>query len=102
MQSQDKEVLETILKAIVTQPEKVEVKRTTDEMGVLLSVKLGEDDAGIVIGKAGRGIQAIRTVMNSVGRRSQARVNVKLDVPDRPPSGDRPDRPARRGLDDIL
>lgn len=101
MQSQDKEVLETILKAIVTQPEKVEVKRTTDEMGVLLSVKLGEGDAGIVIGKAGRGIQAIRTVMNSVGRRSQARVNVKLDVPDRP-SGDRPDRPARRGLDDIL
>ena len=96
MQSQDKEVLETILKAIVTQPEKVEVTRTVDEMGVLLSVRLSDDDAGIVIGKAGRGIQAIRTVMNFVGRRSQARVNVKLDVPDRP----REDRPARRGSGD--
>ncbi|MFA5232103.1 MAG: KH domain-containing protein [Candidatus Paceibacterota bacterium] len=96
MQSQDKEVLETILKAIVTQPEKVEVTRTVDEMGVLLSVRLGDDDAGIVIGKAGRGIQAIRTVMNFVGRRTQARVNVKLEVPDRP----RGDRPARNGSGD--
>jgi hypothetical protein len=98
MQSQDKEVLETILKAIVTQPEKVEVIRTVDEMGVLLSVRLGEDDAGIVIGKAGRGIQAIRTVMNFVGRRTQARVNVKLEVPDRP----RGDRPVHRDSGDDL
>jgi len=98
MQLQDKEVLETILQAVVTQPEKVEVARTGDEMGVLLSVKLGEGDAGMVIGKAGRGIQAIRTIMNAVGRRSQARVNVKLDVPDRP----REDRPTRRGSGDDL
>jgi len=96
MQLQDKEVLETMLQAIVTQPEKVEVSRSVDEMGVLLTVKLGEGDAGMVIGKAGRGIQAIRTVMNAVGRRSQARVNVKLDVPDRP----REDRQARRGSGD--
>lgn len=93
MQLQDKEVLETMLQAIVSQPEKVEVDRSVDEMGVLLKVKLGDGDAGMVIGKAGRGIQAIRTVMNAVGRRSQARVNVKLEVPDRP----REDRPTRKG-----
>jgi uncharacterized protein len=96
MQLQDKEVLETMLQAIVTQPEKVEVSRSVDEMGVLLAVKLGDGDAGMVIGKAGRGIQAIRTVMNAVGRRSQARVNVKLEVPDRP----REDRPAHKGSGD--
>ena len=83
MESQDKEVLETILKAIVTQPEKVLVTRTTDEMGVLLTVKLGEGDAGVVIGNQGQSINAIRSVINIVGRKNQAKVNVKLDVPER-------------------
>ena len=83
MESQDKEELETILKAIVNQPEKVLVTRTTDEMGVLLTVKLGEGDAGVVIGKQGQSINAIRSVINIVGRKNQAKVNVKLDVPER-------------------
>jgi len=82
MESQDKAVLETILKAIVNQPEKVAVTRTTDEMGVLLTVKLGEGDAGVVIGKQGQNINAIRNVINIVGRKNQAKVNVKLDVPE--------------------
>ncbi|MCK9197057.1 MAG: KH domain-containing protein [Syntrophales bacterium] len=58
--------------------------RHVDEMGVLLSAKLGEGDAGIVIGKEGRAIKAIRSVMNLVGRRSKARVSVRLNVPDLP------------------
>lgn len=82
MESQDKAVLETILKAIVSQPEKVSVNRTTDEMGVLLTVKLGKGDAGVVIGKKGQSINAIRSVINIVGRKNQAKVNVKLDVPE--------------------
>ncbi len=81
---QDQNLLETILRAIVNHPEQVEVTRHVDEMGVLLSAKLGEGDAGIVIGKEGRAIKAIRSVMNLVGRRSKARVSVRLDVPDLP------------------
>ncbi|OGE89822.1 MAG: hypothetical protein A3J07_00420 [Candidatus Doudnabacteria bacterium RIFCSPLOWO2_02_FULL_49_13] len=81
---QDQNLLETILRAIVNHPEQVEVTRHVDEMGVLLSAKLGEGDAGIVIGKEGRAIKAIRSVMNLVGRRSKARVSVRLNVPDLP------------------
>lgn len=81
---QDQSLLEEILRAIVTYPEKIEVSRHVDEMGVLLSVKLDQSDAGIVIGKDGRAIKAIRSVMNLVGRRSKARVSVRLDVPDMP------------------
>lgn len=81
---QDQNLLETILKAIVNHPEQVQVTRHVDEMGVLLSAKLGEGDAGVVIGKEGRAIKAIRSVMNLLGRRSKARVSVRLDVPDMP------------------
>ncbi len=83
---QDQNLLEMILRAIVSQPEQVEVTRHVDEMGVLLSAKLGEGDAGVVIGKDGRAIKAIRSVMNLVGRRSKARVSVRLEVPDLPRS----------------
>lgn len=85
---QDQNLLETILRAIVNHPEQVEVTRHVDEMGVLLSAKLGEGDAGIVIGKEGRAIKAIRSVMNLVGRRSKARVSVRLNVPDLPRNAD--------------
>lgn len=81
---QDQSLLESILRAIVNHPDEVQVIRHVDEMGVLLSAKLGEGDAGVVIGKDGRAIKAIRSVMNLVGRRSKARVSVRLDVPDLP------------------
>ncbi|MCC6405509.1 MAG: KH domain-containing protein [Candidatus Yanofskybacteria bacterium] len=81
---QDQNLLESILRAIVNHPDEVQVTRHVDEMGVLLSAKLGEGDAGVVIGKDGRAIKAIRSVMNLVGRRSKARVSVRLDVPDLP------------------
>ena len=83
---QDQNLLEAILQAIVTYPEQVQVTRHVDEMGVLLSVKLGEGDAGIVIGKSGLAIKAIRSVMNLVGRRNKARISVRLDVPNLPRS----------------
>lgn len=79
-----KELLEAILKALVSEPEKVKVTKTVDEMGVLLSVQLGEEDAGLVIGRQGKTIQAIRIVIGAIGMRTRARVNIKLDVPERP------------------
>lgn len=81
---QDQEILESILTAIVNHPEQVRVTRNVDELGVLLSVKLGEGDAGVVIGKEGRAIKAIRSVMNLVGYKNRAHINVRLDVPDMP------------------
>lgn len=80
------ELLETIIKEIVSQPEKVEVTKTIDEMGVLIVVKVGEGDAGLTIGREGKTIQAIRTIMAVVGAKNRARLNVKLDVPQRGPS----------------
>ena len=75
-------VLETIIKALVRNPDQVEVVKTRDDMGILLSVKLADGDAGRVIGKKGMLIDSIRRVIRSVGRTEEARVNVKLDVPE--------------------
>ena len=49
----DKEFVEYIVKQIVNKPDKVEVSRRTDEMGVLLEVKVDPEDMGLLIGRAG-------------------------------------------------
>lgn len=81
MQGSDAVLLETIIKALVENPDFVRVNRKVDEMGVLLTVNLNEKDAGAVIGKDGSTIQSIRKIMKIVGMKNNARINVKLDVP---------------------
>ena len=63
MEAQDKQFLETIVKQIVSNPEDVNVERTVDEMGVLLTLKINPADMGYVIGRKGQTAQAIRTLL---------------------------------------
>lgn len=92
MQEQDTALLEQMIKAFVDEPEKVAVERKVDEMGVLLLVKLDEKDAGLVIGKSGRTITAIKEIMWAIGKKNNARYNIKLDVPEDKRGGKRPPR----------
>lgn len=77
----DTEFLEGMVKGLVDNPKDVEVKRTVDEMGVLMSLKVNEYDMGRVIGKTGTTIAAIRTLTRVFGmkdRLDMKRINIKL------------------------
>ena len=50
---QDQQFLEYVIKALVDHPEEVKVKRTVDEMGVLLTLAVNKEDMGKVIGRSG-------------------------------------------------
>jgi len=89
MQDQDKAFLEMIIKAIVGNPDKVQVDRTVDEMGVLLTLKVDPSDMGYVIGRKGQTAQAVRTLLKIVGAKNNARVNLKIYDPE---GGNRPRR----------
>lgn len=75
------EVLENILKALVTQPDKVNIERKIDEMGVLLTVKTHPHDVGLVIGKKGSMIKALRFIVKAIGLKNHAHVNIKIEEP---------------------
>lgn len=75
------EFLENILKALVNHPDDVKVERTVDEMGVLLTIKVNPADVGIIIGRKGSTIQAIRTLVKIVGLKNRARINLKVEQP---------------------
>lgn len=82
----DQEFLEYVVKALVDNPEEVKVGREVDEMGVLLTLTVGQDDMGKIIGRSGNTAKAIRTLLRVVGMKNNARVNLKINEPDGSPA----------------
>lgn len=73
-----KELLEYIVKQIVSRPEEVEVSETTSGNNVDLVVKVAEDDLGAVIGKSGKVANSIRSVVRTSAKKFNKRVNIKF------------------------
>ena len=78
----DKEFVEYVVKALVDNPDDVQVERTLDERGVLLTLKLNPADMGYVIGRQGQTARALRTLLRVVGSRNDARLNLKIEEPE--------------------
>lgn len=78
----DQEFLEFVVKSIVENPDKVEVDRKVDEMGVLLTLKVASQDMGLIVGRQGSTAKAIRSLLRIVGIRNNARVNLKIEEPE--------------------
>ncbi len=78
----DLEFVKYIVKGIVGNPDKVEISRQVDEMGVLLSVKVDPSDMGILIGRQGATAKAIRLLARIVGMKNNARVNLRIIEPE--------------------
>ena len=82
MAEADQAFVEYVVKAIVDNPDKVEIKRTVDERGVLLELTVDPDDMGKIIGKAGATAKSIRTLLRVLGAKSDARFNLKIIEPE--------------------
>jgi uncharacterized protein len=78
----DKEFLEMVVKALVDNPQDVVIDRTVDEMGVLLTLSVSQQDMGKIIGRSGNTAKAIRTLLRVVGMKHNARVNLKINEPE--------------------
>ena len=78
----DQQFLEYVVKALADNPEDVKITRTVDEMGVLLTLSVNQDDMGKVIGRSGATAKAIRTILRVVGMKNDARVNLKIEEPE--------------------
>ena len=72
------EVLETIAKALVDNPDDVSVKEVQGEQSVILELRVNKDDMGKVIGKQGRIAKAIRTVVKAAASREDKHVVVEI------------------------
>jgi len=82
MPQADQEFVETVVKAIVDNPNDVKTDRSVDEMGVLIELTVNPEDMGKIIGKEGRTAKSIRTLLRVLGAKNNARVNLKIVEPE--------------------
>lgn len=73
-----KELIEGIAKALVDNPDSVEVEEIVDGKDVLLKLKVEDSEMGKVIGKKGRIAKSMRTVLKSVSNKKK--VNASLEI----------------------
>lgn len=90
----DVQFLEYVVKALVSHPEDVKIKRTVDEMGVLMTLDVNPDDMGKVIGRSGNTAKAVRILLRVMGMKNNARINLKINEPAGPTGGMWQDRRA--------
>ena len=75
-----KEAVEKIVKALVGNPESVEVSEISDGRNVKIEVRVGEGDMGRIIGREGRTVKAIRSLLFYAGQKQGKRF--QLDIID--------------------
>ena len=73
-----KELIEYLAKRLVDRPEEVEVREVTGETTTICELKVGDGELGKVIGKQGRTIRAIRTILSGVATKEGKRVVLEL------------------------
>jgi uncharacterized protein len=73
-------LLAVLARSLVDEPDQVEVSGTESDSRVDLELRVAPDDMGRVIGRQGRTIRAMRTVLKAASVKLGKRVSV--EVPD--------------------
>lgn len=74
----DQQFVEYIVKNLVENPDSVNVERTIDEKGVLLTLTVSDEDLGRIIGRRGATAQSLRNLLRALGVKNDARYNLKI------------------------
>ena len=60
-----KELLTEMVKAMVDKPDEVDITLTESENTNIFELRLGDGDVGKVIGKKGKNVMALRTILSA-------------------------------------
>jgi len=71
-------LVEIIAKALVDNPEQVQVSESRENQTTVVQLRVAEEDMGKVIGKQGRIAKAIRTVVKAAATKSNTKVVVEI------------------------
>lgn len=73
-----KDLIKRIAQALVDHPEQVEISEVKGEHVSVLELKVAKEDIGKVIGKKGRNVQAIRTILNAAAGKKKKRIVLEI------------------------
>lgn len=70
-----------VLESIVEDKDALQIDSKLDELGILITVQVGDHDMGKLIGKGGQTVKALRTLLRIIGGNSNQRINLKILEP---------------------
>lgn len=73
-----KELIEHIAKALVDNPDQVEISEIEGEQTSVLELKVAKEDLGKVIGKQGRTARAMRTILSAASTKIRKRTVLEI------------------------
>ena len=73
-----KDIVEQIAKALVDQPDTVDVREVEDEQTTVYELRVAKEDLGKVIGKSGRTAKALRTILSAAGMKLNKRYVLEI------------------------
>ncbi len=73
-----KELVETIVKSIVDNPNDVDVKEVVGDKTTVIELRVAQPDIGKVIGKQGRTAKSIRTLLSATALKQNKRAVLEI------------------------
>ena len=73
-----KELVEKMAKALVDNPDKVEVVEVEGEKTTVIELRVAPEDLGKVIGRQGRTARAMRTILSAAATKSNKRAVLEI------------------------
>lgn len=73
-----KDLVEFIVKSLVDDPSQVHVSEVAGESSVILELRVGPEDMGRVIGRSGRTVNAMRTLVRVLAAKQGKRVTLEV------------------------
>jgi hypothetical protein len=73
-----KELISLIIKSLVDKTDQIEIKEISGEKTLMYEVKVAAEDVGKIIGKHGRTINAIRTLLRSSMNKDNKKVILEV------------------------
>lgn len=73
-----KEFLHMVVSALVENTAAIEIEEKHDDLWILLSLKVDQNDMGSIIGRGGKTIDSLRTVIRVFGSKLWTRVTLRI------------------------
>ncbi|OEH85789.1 hypothetical protein BHU72_03125 [Desulfuribacillus stibiiarsenatis] len=71
-------LVEVIAKSLVDYPDEVRVKEVVDGDSIVFELSVAQSDMGKIIGKQGKTVKALRTVVNAAAVKDNKKISVEI------------------------
>lgn len=73
-----KDLVEYLAKSLVDEPDQVEVAEIAGEQTIVLELRVAKSDLGKVIGKQGRTVKAMRSILSAASSKLRKRADLEI------------------------